>query len=385
MTSTPRKTSIGPRSAAEGAIVSVADKRSLLAGHYIFKGVAPGTLARIADLGVTLELKAGEQLFGKGDEGDGLYGVFSGKVRISTRAPSGREVIISVFEPGDVFGEIALLDGLPRTRRRHCPRGLPAAEDRQAGLPAPAGARARSSASICWSCSASACAGPRKLIEDAVFLGLPARLAKRLLGLAIAYGRDEAEGTVIALKLSQTDLGHMLGTSRESINKQLQDWARAGWIKLGRQRVTVCDRAALQEIVAQGHGKRCLRRHRGASHLAVPLVRDDMTETMIERTTSRWSGVAALAILVGACTTHGPPEARLSSETECYVSISPVDCRRSNARAGGYPHHAAPRMTQAAVLGKSSPGCQRCCCCSPAARSSAPTFPRVPRSTGSNA
>ena len=106
------------------------DKRAILARHYLFCDLEDAVIDRIAALGVTTRLGAGQLLFRKGDEGNALFGVLDGKVRISTRAPNGREVIISVFEPGDIFGEIALLDGLPRAmkglaRVNHIPIPIP--------------------------------------------------------------------------------------------------------------------------------------------------------------------------------------------------------------------------------------------------------------------
>jgi CRP/FNR family transcriptional regulator, cyclic AMP receptor protein len=91
------------------------------------------------------------------------------------------------------------------------------------------------------------------LIEDAAFLPLPNRLAQRLLVLADLYGRDAADGGVrISLQLSQTELGQMMGTTRESVNRHLQAWRRRGWIGLDRGSVVIRDRDALQDRVDAG-------------------------------------------------------------------------------------------------------------------------------------
>ena len=91
------------------------DTLALLAGHYLFRDLDAVVVERIAALAVTRRLRAGEVLFLKGDEGDALYCVLKGQVRISTTGPRGRTVILTMMGPGDVFGEIALLDGMPRT------------------------------------------------------------------------------------------------------------------------------------------------------------------------------------------------------------------------------------------------------------------------------
>lgn len=224
------------------------DKHSLLSRHYLFCDVAPAVIERIADLGVTSRLQSGEDLFHKGDEGDALYGVLSGKICISTSAPNGREVILNVMEPGDVFGEIALLDGLPRTADARamepCELLLIRRRDFLPFLEREPRLSIHLLELLCerlrWTSD---------LIEDAAFLSLPARLAKRLLGLATIYGKESDAGTEIGLKLSQTELGQMMSTSRESINRHLKDWAKQDWIVLARNRVTISNRQALQEII----------------------------------------------------------------------------------------------------------------------------------------
>lgn len=223
-------------------------KRKLLKNHYLFSDVEQSVVDRVADLGVTRSLAPGEHLFFKGDEGDALYGMFSGKLCIVTGSVSGREVILNVMEEGDIFGEIALLDGLPRTADA---RALEACEllmiRRRDFLPLLSREPTLSlhliellCERIRWNCN---------LIEDSAFLDFKARLAKRLLGLGTAYGFWEDEGLRIGLKLSQKDLGHMLGTTRESINRQLKDWVRSGWISHDRGRIIIKDMKALQRLV----------------------------------------------------------------------------------------------------------------------------------------
>ena len=91
------------------------DKADLLARHFLFRGLEAGLIQRLVELSVTRRLARDAVLFRKGDEGGALYGVLQGAVRIAVGGPDGREIVLNVMEPGDVFGEIALLDGLPRT------------------------------------------------------------------------------------------------------------------------------------------------------------------------------------------------------------------------------------------------------------------------------
>jgi CRP-like cAMP-binding protein len=88
-----------------------------------------------------------------------------------------------------------------------------------------------------------------EMLEDSAFLDLPARLAKRLLSLAKYYGEANQETTLTGIQISQAELGQLMGTSRESINKHLQYWRGRGWITLGRGRVTIDQPDALQNLV----------------------------------------------------------------------------------------------------------------------------------------
>ena len=92
-------------------------------------------------------------------------------------------------------------------------------------------------------------------LADIFFLDLPGRLARVLLNLAEQYGRKMQDGTLIDLSLTQTDLAEMTGATRVSINKALGRFRRAGWIRVNGRRVTVVDRAALEELIAVSGGE----------------------------------------------------------------------------------------------------------------------------------
>ena len=224
------------------------DKHTLLAGHYLFRDVDPGVVERLGEMSVTRRLESGEQLFQKGDDGDALYGVLSGNVAIYIGSPTGREIILNVMEAGDMFGEIALLDGLPRTAHAKALEVSEIMQIRRRDF-LPFLERQPKLAVHLLELLCERIRWTSDQIEDAAFLSLPARLAKRLLALATVYGEADAQGVRIGMKLSQSDLGQMLGTSRESVNRYLQDWAKQDWIALGRSRVTIRERQPLQELV----------------------------------------------------------------------------------------------------------------------------------------
>jgi CRP/FNR family transcriptional regulator, cyclic AMP receptor protein len=210
----------------------------------LFRGLPPASLERVVGLATQRHYRSGENIFSQGDPGDALYAVIAGQIRISAGTADGREMSLNIMEPGDTFGEIALLDGGRRTasatatapselvaiRRDH----FFALLEREPGVALEllklCGERLR------WTSG---------LVEDAALLDAPARLAKRLLGLGELHGQRSPAG--LTLKISQEDLATFLGVSRQVVNQHLQGWKAQGWVELGRGSVTVRDKAALRK------------------------------------------------------------------------------------------------------------------------------------------
>jgi CRP-like cAMP-binding protein len=211
----------------------------------LFRGLSSENLGRIAALAVQRSYRSGEVVFMQGDPGDALYGVVTGKVRISAGVSDGKEIFLNIMEPGDTFGEIALLDGGSRTaaataivpselvsiRRDHFLAVLEREPRVALELLRLCGERLR------WTSG---------LIEDAALLDAPARLAKRLVSLSALHGQRVKDG--VTLRLSQEDLASFLGVSRQVVNQYLQGWLAQGWVRLGRGVVTVCNEDALKKL-----------------------------------------------------------------------------------------------------------------------------------------
>ena len=221
--------------------------RMMLQGSPLFRGLPTATLDRIAALAAQRAYRRGEIVFSAGDAGDALVGVVSGRIRISAGNADGREIFLNIMEPGDTFGEIALLDGGTRTAtataiepcelvslRREPLFGLLEKEPKAAlELLRLCGERLR------WTSG---------LLEDAAFLDAPARLAKRLLSLSELHGEAVEGGRRV--RISQEEVASFLGVSRQMVNEQLQEWKSKGWVALGRGTVTVLDAAALRRQVS---------------------------------------------------------------------------------------------------------------------------------------
>jgi CRP-like cAMP-binding protein len=221
------------------------DKRTVLAAHPFFKGIAPAIVDSLVSRAVIRKVKKGAVLFRKGDPGTTLYAVLSGAVRISAPSRQGQDAIFNLIPSGEIFGEIALLDGGARTA------DAVVIEDselmlieRRDFVPL-----VRDNPELAMKLVEIVCTRLRKTteqVEDVMFHGLPTRLAKTLLQLS-ERSASAADGK---LRLTQRDLGQVVGVSRESVNKLLRDWQRRKWLKLERGGLVILAPVALAGIVS---------------------------------------------------------------------------------------------------------------------------------------
>ena len=225
--------------------------RSLFQRHALFNSLTPSELDDLLDHAKVVRHPARASLFSRGDRGGQMIAVVSGRVRISLTGPDGHELILNVIEAGQLFGEIAMLDGRDRTADATI---LEPAElliiDRRDFLPF----LARHS-EVAVRLMLTLCERMRTTtdqIEDIFLLPITARLAKKLLQIAAAHGEATPKGVRIGPRLSQRELGGMLGVSRESINKHLAAWQKAGLVRIENGAITVCDRDAVGRLADGG-------------------------------------------------------------------------------------------------------------------------------------
>jgi CRP-like cAMP-binding protein len=218
--------------------------RIMLERSPLFRGLPAAALERIAGLAAQRQYAAGEIVFSRGDAGDALYGVVAGRVRISTGTADGREMSLNIMEPGDSFGEIALLDGGPRTATATATEPSELVSVRREHFVALLEREPRVALELLKLCG-ERLRWTSGLVEDGAFLDVPARLAKRLLNLGEQHGRRQSGA--LELRISQEDVATFLGVSRQVVNQHLQGWKSRGWVELGRGRVTIRDEAALRE------------------------------------------------------------------------------------------------------------------------------------------
>ena len=225
-----------PRSQGE-----LCDLARLLAVNAFFAGLYEDTLGAIALLCVTRTLAAGQPLFVKGDAGDALYAIRRGQVRISDQAEDGRRSTLNTLGAGDVFGEVALLDGQPRTASATANEPTVLFVILRRDLLAMIERRP----SVAIQLIELLCGRIRWMsqrTEEAAFRSLEQRLLRRLIALAQDFGNE--------IVVSQEELARFFGATQESVNRQLQVWKRGGLVRLGSGRIHLLDHRHLASLAS---------------------------------------------------------------------------------------------------------------------------------------
>ncbi len=185
-------------------------------------------------------LRRGEVLFREGDSGDKAYVVLEGKVKLGRTSADGRENLLAILGPGQMFGELSLFDPGPRsatvTAVTDSAFSSLAHEDLTRWLDGrPAVARGLLTQ------LAGRLRKANDVVADLVFSDVPGRVAKALIDLAERFGRTADDGTHVHHDLTQEELAQLVGASRETVNKALADFASRGWIRLEPRSVVIMD------------------------------------------------------------------------------------------------------------------------------------------------
>ena len=217
-----------------------------LAGIPFFAGLDEPALERVAAGTRTRRFRRGEVIFHAGDPGDALFVLITGEVKIALPSETGEEAIIATLQAGDVFGELALLDGAPRSATASA---LVAAEavvlprDRFRELIA-------TEPAVRDALLASLATELRRLtthVEELHFLDMTGRVAARLVRLAAEAGPAADDGTIrLRPSLTQAELASMVGCTRQSVNKLLGQFSDDGFVRLDREGISVTDLAGLE-------------------------------------------------------------------------------------------------------------------------------------------
>ena len=214
---------------------------ALLRGHPVFGALDAAQLQRLGAFARTRRVPNGTTIFSKGDPGTALFAVGAGTVKIMVPSIDGREAMFNLLHAGEIFGEIALLDGQPRTADAVAMTDCELTViERRDFLTFVHGEPTVALKLIELLCARLRIASQH--FEEVVFLHLPARLARILLRLSEEAGVSPDRRK---LKITQREISQMLGSTRESVNKQLRIWAKRKWISLERGGIVVLAPGAL--------------------------------------------------------------------------------------------------------------------------------------------
>lgn len=211
----------------------------------LFSGLGPEATAALVDSMEETQLPRGDVLFHEGDAGDRVFVVIEGKVKLGRRAPDGRENLLAILGPGQMFGELSLFDPGPRSAtvtavtdsvlwglsHERLLEWLDGRPDVARGMLAQLASRLRRANDI---------------VADLVFSDVPGRVAKSLLDLSRRFGAPAEGGIRVAHDLTQEELAQLVGASRETVNKALADFSARGWIRLEQRSVVILDAERLR-------------------------------------------------------------------------------------------------------------------------------------------
>jgi CRP/FNR family transcriptional regulator, cyclic AMP receptor protein len=197
--------------------------------------------------GVTdVALARGERLFDEGDDGDRLYVVLEGKIKLTRASADGRENLISLVGPGEMFGELSLFDPRPRTMSASAVTDVRLAalahDDLRSWLTGHPDVAMHLLKAL-----ARRLRRTNEVMSDLVFTDVPGRVAKALLDLAARFGTKQEDGVQVNHDLTQEELAQLVGASRETVNKALADFVARGWIQLHPKSVLLIDPERLRK------------------------------------------------------------------------------------------------------------------------------------------
>jgi CRP-like cAMP-binding protein len=206
----------------------------------LFSGLDDEAAQALSSSMVESRLRRGEVLFHEGDEGDRLYVVTDGKVKLGRTSADGRENLLAILGPGQMFGELSLFDPGPRSAtvtavtdcvfqslgNEELGRWLNGRPEVARGLLVQLAGRLRKANDV---------------VADLVFSDVPGRVAKALLDLSSRFGKVADDGIHVHHDLTQEEIAQLVGASRETVNKALADFASRGWLRLEARSVVIMD------------------------------------------------------------------------------------------------------------------------------------------------
>ena len=212
----------------------------------LFEGLDEESARALRRQMTEVKLSRGEHLFLEGDQGDRLYVVLDGKIKLTRAATDGRESLWSVLGPGEMFGELSLFDPRPRTSTASAVTDATVAALGDEALRPWLMDRPDVSMHMLRAL-ARRLRRANDVTADLVFTDVPGRVAKNLLDLADRFGERDNAGLHVHHDLTQEELAQLVGASRETVNKALADFAARGWLQISARSVLILDTERLRK------------------------------------------------------------------------------------------------------------------------------------------
>jgi CRP/FNR family transcriptional regulator, cyclic AMP receptor protein len=233
-----------PPSAATTARGVIHEDRHLLAQCNLFRTLPAEERTTLITHAHIRRYAAEETIFLMGSTGDSMMVVLSGHVRISVPSPDGNEILLAVLVAGDVFGEIAMLNGKERTAdaraASECRLAILNRRDMLAFFARHPNAWLGLVRTLC-----ERLRNVDEQMAEIALMGVPVRLAKALLRMTAVQPQTGKRASQI--RLSQREIGSLIGATRESVNKWLGRWQRMGILRIAESLITIVDRDALED------------------------------------------------------------------------------------------------------------------------------------------
>ena len=203
----------------------------VLARAGIFQGVSPDAVAALVRQLEPVTFRRPEVVFSEGEPGDTLYIITAGKVKIGRKSVDGRDSLITLMGPSDMFGELAIFDPGPRTSTVTALTEVKAVMMSRSVLRSWIADRPEIAEQL-LRVLARRLRRTNDNLSDLIFTDVPGRVAKQLLYLAQRFGSRDGTALRVDHELTQEEIAQLVGSSRETVNKALSDFAQRGWIRV---------------------------------------------------------------------------------------------------------------------------------------------------------
>ncbi|MGO2057998.1 MAG: CRP-like cAMP-activated global transcriptional regulator GlxR [Candidatus Corynebacterium faecigallinarum] len=206
----------------------------------IFQGVESTAVNALIEQLESVTFPRGTTIFDEGEPGDRLFIIIDGKVKLARHAPDGRENLLTIMGPSDMFGELSIFDPGPRTSAAVCVTEVTAAAMDSQMLHDWISDHPEISEQL-LRVLARRLRRTNNALADLIFTDVPGRVAKALLQLANRFGVQEGGALRVHHDLTQEEIAQLVGASRETVNKALAEFAHRGWIRLEGKSVLISD------------------------------------------------------------------------------------------------------------------------------------------------